>query len=54
MKKQKINNKLAFNKVAVTELDANKLEEVIGGEMSRDAISIIIRTMTYGTWLTVV
>jgi hypothetical protein len=54
MKKQNLSNKLAFRKAAVTELDINKLEEVKGGEMSKDAISIIIRTMTYGTWLTVV
>jgi len=31
MKKQNVNNKLAFNKVAVTELNINQLQKVNGG-----------------------
>ncbi|WP_427871646.1 class I lanthipeptide [Flavobacterium sp. MMS24-S5] len=31
MKKQNSNNKLAFNKVAVTELNENQLNEINGG-----------------------
>jgi hypothetical protein len=31
MKKQNVNNKLAFNKVAVTELNDNQMHDVDGG-----------------------
>jgi bacteriocin-like protein len=33
MKKQNVNNKLAFNKAAVTELNDNKLTQVNGGTL---------------------
>ncbi len=33
MKTQNVNNKLAFNKAAVTELNANELTDVNGGSL---------------------
>lgn len=52
MKKQNTNNKLAFNKAAVTELNDGSLQNINGG--SRDLLSLIVETLGYGTWLLVV
>ncbi|MFC4816607.1 MULTISPECIES: class I lanthipeptide [unclassified Flavobacterium] len=41
MKTQKINNKLAFNKAAVTELNENTLAEINGGASIDDLIDAI-------------
>ncbi|MWB96549.1 bacteriocin [Flavobacterium sp. GA093] len=55
MKKQSSNNKLAFNKAAVAELNENQLNNINGGiEESRNLIRTIIITTGYGSWLTVV
>jgi bacteriocin-like protein len=46
MKKQNVNNKLAFNKVAVTELNENQLKEVNGGTLLPSTVyTIIIMTL---------
>jgi hypothetical protein len=52
MKKQNENNKLTFNKTAVTELNGNQLDQINGG--SKDLLSLIVQTAGYGTWLLVV
>ncbi|MCL9807410.1 class I lanthipeptide [Flavobacterium amniphilum] len=41
MKKQNVNNKLAFNKAAVTELNENVLAEINGGASINDLIDAI-------------
>jgi hypothetical protein len=41
MKKQNVNNKLAFNKAAVTELNENVLAEINGGASINDIIDAI-------------
>lgn len=42
MKKQNSNNKLAFNKTAVTELNDNQLQDVNGGSLLATAISAAV------------
>lgn len=50
--KKKLNSKLAFNKVAVTELNDNQLNNINGG--SNELIRVIVIATGYGTWLMVV
>jgi bacteriocin-like protein len=46
MKKQNVNNKLAFNKVAVTEINDNQLNQVNGGTFLPSVVyTIIIMTI---------
>jgi hypothetical protein len=48
MKKQNPNNKLAFNKVAVTELNENQLQDVKGGTstvLPSSVITIVVLTL---------
>jgi bacteriocin-like protein len=52
MKKQNVNNKLIFNKAAVTELNDKELNDINGG--TNDLIISFIVTAGYGTWLMVV
>jgi hypothetical protein len=42
MKKQNPNNKLAFNKVAVTELNDNQLDDINGGSILTVAVTIAV------------
>jgi hypothetical protein len=52
MKNQIGNKKLIFNKVAITELNDDQLNDIKGG--TNDLIRSIIIATGYGTWLTVV
>jgi hypothetical protein len=54
MKKQNANNKLAFNKAAVTELNDNQLKYIDGGSdtIRQILISFIVKE-GYGSWLMV-
>lgn len=52
MKKQKVDNKLIFNKMAVTELNDNQLNDINGG--TNEIIRTFIIVTGYGTWLQVV
>ncbi|WP_427871642.1 class I lanthipeptide [Flavobacterium sp. MMS24-S5] len=52
MKKLTQNNKLAFNKAIVTELNENELQDINSG--TNDLIISFIITAGYGTWLMVV
>ncbi|MET3017698.1 class I lanthipeptide [Flavobacterium hydatis] len=45
MKKQNVNNKLAFNKVAVIELNDNQMYDVDGGTTPLCVITIITITI---------
>lgn len=49
MKKQNINNKLTFNKVAIADLNDDELNDINGG--TGDLIRTIIIATGYGTWL---
>jgi len=42
MKKQNPTNKLAFNKVAVTELNENQMQDVNGGSLISVAVTIAL------------
>jgi translation initiation factor RLI1 len=42
MKKQKPTNKLAFNKVAVAELNENQMQDVNGGSLISVAVTIAL------------
>lgn len=46
MKKQTRNNKFAFGKATVTELNTNELQEVNGGTLSISNISYILSDFT--------
>ncbi len=53
MKKQNVNQKLAFNKAAVTELNENSLQQINGGSSTgcvcdavADAIKDVVTQMT--------
>jgi hypothetical protein len=46
MKKQNVNNKLAFNKVAVTELNDNQMYDVNGGS---NPITLLVISYLIGT-----
>lgn len=48
MKKQNTNNKLAFNKAAVSELNNIQLMEINGG--TGDLIEYLVRKAGFGTW----
>lgn len=51
MKKQNLNNKLTFNKVAIAELNDDQLNDINGG--TNEIIRAIVIATGYGTWLTV-
>jgi hypothetical protein len=52
MKKRNLNSKLTFNKVVVTELNDNQLNDINGG--TNDLIRTIVIATGYGSWLMVV
>ncbi|MFH6945522.1 class I lanthipeptide [Flavobacterium sp. FlaQc-50] len=52
MKKQKLNNKLTFNNVVITELNDDQLNDINGG--TDTLIRTFIIVTGYGTWLMVV
>lgn len=53
MKKQDLKNKMAFNKLSVSELNSNQLVQIIGGEKSKTIVELIIITTNHSTWLMV-